>query len=222
MKPSTTPEKLINLLKTKGPQTAKTLSETLHITAMGVRQHLYKLEEEGFISYYDERAKVGRPTRFWQLTPQAENFFPDSHSDLIVSVLDSVSSLFGNNGLYRLLSHRQQESIKQYQDKLSHCDDLEQKVMTLVEIRTEEGYMASYYSEDSGYVLIEAHCPICQAAKACQGFCETELELFRSVLGPQVEVTRTEHILSGQRRCAYQILPKLINQPIEADQLSAI
>jgi hypothetical protein len=37
--------------------------------------------------------------------------------------------------------------------------------------------------------------------------CATELDLFRSTLGPGVTVERAEHILSGDRRCAYRITP---------------
>ncbi|MDQ3753204.1 MAG: MarR family transcriptional regulator, partial [Acidobacteriota bacterium] len=74
---------------------------------------------------------------------------------------------------------------------------------------TEEGYMAEVKSEDGGsYLLVENHCPICAAANACQGFCATELDLFRSVLGPGVEVERVEHIVSGDRRCAYRVTPE--------------
>ena len=56
-----------------------------------------------------------------------------------------------------------------------------------------------------GFLFIENHCPICAAATACQGFCSTELDLFRTVLGRNVIVERIEHILSGERRCAYRI-----------------
>ena len=45
----------------------------------------------------------------------------------------------------------------------------------------------------------------CIAAPACVGLCGAELEVFQAVLGKQVEITRTEHIISGARRCAYQI-----------------
>jgi predicted ArsR family transcriptional regulator len=58
---------------------------------------------------------------------------------------------------------------------------------------------------DGDVLLIENHCPICVAAKACQGFCRSELNLFRDVLGPEVHVEREEHILSGARRCAYRL-----------------
>jgi predicted ArsR family transcriptional regulator len=55
------------------------------------------------------------------------------------------------------------------------------------------------------FLFIENHCPICAAATACQGLCATELSLFRDVLGPDASVERTEHIVSGDRRCAYRV-----------------
>lgn len=58
-----------------------------------------------------------------------------------------------------------------------------------------------------GLLLVENHCPICTAARVCQGFCRSELEVFRDVLGPEVEVERVEHVLAGGRRCAYRITP---------------
>ena len=56
--------------------------------------------------------------------------------------------------------------------------------------------------------------PICVAATACQGFCRAELDTFREVLGPDVSVEREEHIVQGDRRCAYRIaLPCLPPEP---------
>jgi predicted ArsR family transcriptional regulator len=48
---------------------------------------------------------------------------------------------------------------------------------------------------DGSFLLIENHCPICAAASACQGLCREELILFSSVLGNDVSVERTDHIL---------------------------
>lgn len=57
------------------------------------------------------------------------------------------------------------------------------------------------------FLLVENHCPICAAATACTGLCAKELEVFQSVLGNDVVVTRTEHIVAGARRCAYRVCP---------------
>ncbi len=56
-------------------------------------------------------------------------------------------------------------------------------------------------------VLVEHHCPICTAAAACPDLCRSELDLFRDVLGDDVVVERTQHLLAGNRRCAYTVTP---------------
>ena len=63
-------------------------------------------------------------------------------------------------------------------------------------MRTGEGYLAEVVDapDGDGLLLIEHHCPICDAAKACTNLCSAELDLFRDVLGPDVEVIRTQHL----------------------------
>lgn len=75
-------------------------------------------------------------------------------------------------------------------------------------VRSAEGYMAETRRDGDDFLFIENHCPICAAAQACMGFCRSELELFRQVLGEDVRVEREEHILLGARRCAYRISPR--------------
>ena len=74
-----------------------------------------------------------------------------------------------------------------------------------LDLRSAEGYMAELQRDQAGFLLVENHCPICVAAKACQGFCRSELQLFRAALGPAVAVERSEHLVAGARRCAYRI-----------------
>jgi predicted ArsR family transcriptional regulator len=90
---------------------------------------------------------------------------------------------------------------------------LGERMARLAEARTREGYMAESRADGEGYVLVENHCPICVAAKTCQGFCRAELDTFRAVLGHDATVERTEHIIQGDRRCAYRVSPK--NRPQE-------
>ncbi len=45
-------------------------------------------------------------------------------------------------------------------------------------------------NEDGSFYFIEKHCPICEAAKACTNICKMELEMFREVIGNNVEVER--------------------------------
>ena len=53
-------DKILHRMKQDGPVTAKTLSEELSLTTMGVRQHLQGLEDDGLVGFEDIKAKVGR------------------------------------------------------------------------------------------------------------------------------------------------------------------
>jgi predicted ArsR family transcriptional regulator len=92
-----------------------------------------------------------------------------------------------------------------YSRRIATSAPLAEKLRELARMRTEEGYMAEVRRDGGSFLFIENHCPICAAANVCQGFCSTEMDLFRSVLGPEVSVERSEHIVSGDRRCVYRV-----------------
>ena len=194
-------------LKMRGAQTAATIGEHLGTTGEAVRQQLVRLVEEGLVSSHSVSQGVGRPSLFWDLTEAGNKRFPDTHADLTVQLLHSVRTILGDDALDTLNAHRETETRRQYQTRLKDLS-LDQRVKELADIRSAEGYMADAEKRDDGsWLLIENHCPICAAADACQGFCRSELQVFRAVLGPDVSVNRTEHILAGARRCAYVIAP---------------
>jgi predicted ArsR family transcriptional regulator len=151
---------------------------------------------------------VGRPRQRWSLTDKAQSRFPDSHPELTVQLIRSIERSLGPAALDRVIGAREEEQRRGYRKALAGARSLTQRVERLAAARSAEGYMAAVSEEPGqGLLLVENHCPICAAARACQGFCRSELEVFRDVLGPGVEVERMEHILAGGRRCAYRITP---------------
>jgi predicted ArsR family transcriptional regulator len=201
-------DKILFLLKTKGPQQASALARKLEVTPMAVRQHLYQMHKDGQVQFADERRKVGRPARIWQLTHETSEHFPDSHGELAVGILQAASAAFGPQGISKLIEERTRAQARVYARRITRDMDLAQKVIELAAIRREEGYMAECEQRPDGtLLLIENHCPICAAAQSCQDLCRGELQLFRKLLGG-VEIERTEHIVSGQRRCVYEVQRK--------------
>ena len=201
-------DKVLFVLKARGPQTPRQIARRLHITEVAVRQHLRRLEDEGFVEGIEERRGVGRPARVFGTTAAAETRFPNTHADLSVELIEVVRKAFGEAGLDKVISERSRRQLATYRARIDNGATLEARVAALAEARGEEGYMASWSKmADGSYMLVENHCPICVAAKTCQGLCRDELKVFRAVLGKGVDVTRTEHLLAGARRCAYRIVP---------------
>jgi predicted ArsR family transcriptional regulator len=203
-----TAEQTLFLIKTRGPQTAQQLAALLDLTSMGARRQLEAWQEKGMLTYEDVADKPGRPARRWMLTEAGHARFPDRHADLTVQLIDQVRQLFGDAGLDRLIASREQISEQQYRQHLQGARALPDRVAALVRARTVEGYMAEVETRaDGALLLIENHCPICAAARQCQQFCRSELDLFQRVLGTECSVGRVEHMLNGARRCVYVIKP---------------
>lgn len=203
-----TRRQILTLLKQWGPSDSGDLAQELGISAMAVRQHLYKLQDQGLITYQEESRSVGRPAKLWQLTVAADRYFPEAYAELTLSLIQTLIDTFGETGLDQVLAARTRQQLQDYGAQLEHHRSLSDRVSALAEIRTQEGYMAeSHLSEDGSWLLIEHHCPICVAAQACTGLCAQELQVFQAVLGAEVQVERAEHLLAGDRRCVYRIRP---------------
>lgn len=199
-------ERVLMALKMHGALSSAALGAKLGTTGEAARQQLARLAEEGLVVASSEARGVGRPTQSWTLTAAAQARFPDTHAALTVQLLGIVRTSLGEGALDTLISVRESETRTAYEAALADRASLRDKVAGLVELRTAEGYMADWTeAADGSLLLVENHCPICAAATACQGFCRAELDVFRAVLGPETEVVRNEHIVSGGRRCSYSI-----------------
>ncbi|WP_049612292.1 helix-turn-helix transcriptional regulator [Yersinia pekkanenii] len=205
--PQSVAERLLMLLKTRGPLQASDAGNILGTTGEAARQQFVKLAKAGLVMSEAQTRGVGRPIQLWQLTEAGNAQFPDAHGELTVQLLRLIRSQLGDSALELLIDSREQEIRHQYCQAMVGADDVTERVERLVEIRTGEGYMAQIQVEADGSLLfIENHCPICAAATHCQGFCRAELAVFQQALGVPVE--RVEHILSGSRRCTYRIKPE--------------
>lgn len=202
-----TADRVLLRLKSLGSQSAKQLACTFEMTSMGAHKVLSRLMEEGLVHAEDVAEGRGRPTRYFRLSAKGHARFPDRHQELTAEMLTDIKSIFGMEGINKLIAEREARQAKRYAGLVSL--PLSKKVDALAKLRSEEGYMArAETSEDGTLLLIEDHCPICAAATACQGFCKSELDIFQSVLGDDVTISREEHVPSGGRRCTYRISNK--------------
>lgn len=200
---------ILDLLKLQGPQDATTLGGQLGVSAMAVRQHLYELRDEGVVEYAIEPRPVGRPAKLWRLTEAADGLFPDGHAALTTAMIGAIAEAFGGKGLETLLQVQARDQTAAYGGRIAKTGPLAQRVQALAALRSDDGYMAEVETDSDGAsLLVENHCPIWAAVRACSGLCAAELTVFRAVLGDDVEIRRTEHMVAGDRRCAYRIRPR--------------
>ena len=104
-----------------------------------------------------------------------------------------------------LLAHHNDKLAARYETVLDGRD-LPERVATIARLRDEEGYDADCHEDgDGSLVLTESNCAVHRVAEQCASVCAHEHELLRRLLGPEVEVTRTSHILAGAAACTYRV-----------------
>jgi len=198
-----TTDRLILRLKLGGPQRASALADAVGIGGEAARQHLTRLAVAGGVTAAATANGGGRPVRLWRLTPAGEARFPDRHADLAAQMIATMRAVLGEAAIDQVIAARERAMTAAYEEELSGAEDLAERLRRLAAIRTREGYMAVVERDGEDWLLVEHHCPICAAAAICQGFCRSELALFKTVLAAPVE--RTEHAPSGDRRCVYRV-----------------
>lgn len=202
-------ERMLFQVKTRGPVSTAQLAQALDMTPEAARQQVNKLLAAGLVAGQQEVAVgVGRPRQNWVLTEAGHRRFPDTHAQLSVQLIASIRQLFGEAGLDRLIAQREADARTLYQ-RACTGKTLGKRLEQLAAVRSSEGYMARVERDGRDWLLAEDHCPICTAARSCQGFCRSELQLFQEIAGPDAAVTREQHLLAGASRCVYRIAPRM-------------
>jgi predicted ArsR family transcriptional regulator len=197
---------ILDLLKRGPGTTVPALAQRLSISGNAVRQHLDALADAGLVtSQVLPAAGPGRPPLAWNLTPSAAAHFPDSHGELAVALLEAIGRELGPDAVDRVVASRVASQESSYRSDVPARGSLRRRVEALAARRTAEGYEAEVLADGGDLLLVERHCPISAAAQTCAGLCGGELDLFRRVLGDDVRIERTQHLLAGDTCCAYRI-----------------
>lgn len=197
-----TRKRILTLLKTKGSLSVNELSGFLGITEMAVRRHLNRLAGDGYIETTLQRQAMGRPIYLYALTPLAEQFFPKNYHGLTLDLLSELEE--EDRALVDRLFERRKRKLEEKHIKRMNGCTLKEKVEQLAQIQNEAGYMVQVeQTSERDFVLNEYNCPISQVASRYEQACNCELDLFRSLLGTNVE--RTECLAKGGQKCTYKI-----------------
>lgn len=204
----TTRQAVIELLKTRGAQSAGELASSLGLTEMGVRRHLYALESDGYIRQTSVKRGAGRPKHMYALTNEAESLFPKNYHSLTLEMLDDLSADEETAHLVeKLFQSRKRKMLERYAPRMGG-KGLSGRVEELAAIQNAGGYMVEVEQEaQGGFLLHEYNCPIAQVAKPYQQACSCELQLFEELL--QAKVERTECLAKGGGKCTYAIAEAL-------------
>jgi predicted ArsR family transcriptional regulator len=198
---------LLLLLRKQPGITVAELADKLGLSAMGVRRHVDALADSGLVERHGAPTRrLGRPAAGWRLTDAGVELFPRRYEAFAIEVLEDVADACGAEAVVAVLAARTAKDVPRYRDALAGADDLAEQVRRIAQLRDDAGYLAETSASDDGaFLLVEHNCAVHRLAERHPAVCSQELELFRTVLGPEVEVTRVSHTMSGDSACSYCI-----------------
>lgn len=196
---------LLLLLRKHPGATVSELARELAISGMGVRRHLASLSAEGLVEQSAcTRDGPGRPPAGWRLSASGMELFPRRYDALALDLLEDLST----EEVAGALGRRTDKQVDQYRAVLAGCPSLEEKVAAIAGLRDQAGYLAEWSAVGPAeFVLTENNCAVHRVAEHHPAVCAMELSLLRQVLGPEVEVTRQSHAMTGDAVCSYCIRP---------------
>lgn len=177
------------------------------MTGMGVRRQLAALVSEGLVEGVAGTAAghgPGRPPTGWRLSEAGMETFPRRYDGLALDLFEDLDP----DDLAAALGRRTDKQVAQYRCQLQGCTTLPERVAALAALRDRAGYVAECSeAPDGAMVLTEHNCAVHRVAESHPVVCSMELSLLRQVLGPDVEVTRVSHAMTGDNACSYSIRP---------------
>ncbi len=181
----------------KGPQSALDLSERLKLTPAGIRRHLDLLVAAGLLETREPHRALtslrgrGRPSKVFVITDKGRERFEHSYDDLALSALRFMANL-SDRDLVAEFAHSRGVDIERRVGNTNGNSKIAKKALiqrvdSLANFLSEEGYAAESKSTPHGIQLCQHHCPIAHVASEFAEICEAETEAFSRVLGTHVQ-----------------------------------
>ncbi len=204
---ATTRESTLILLLKQGESSAAQLAGFIGISVQAMRRHLRILEEDGLVESTQIAVGPGRPFNLWQLTMQGQTRFNDDSQRFALDLLSSINATLSPEIIDVILAQQALKKASFYRNQMGP-GTVEDRLVKLVELRNEEGYLAeSHQAEDgSGWYLKEFHCSISRIAENFPIVCDQELQMIRQTF-PDCEVNRVQWRLECGHSCGFHIAP---------------
>jgi predicted ArsR family transcriptional regulator len=188
-------------LNRMGSGTVGEICGKLGVTATAVRQRLLRLQSLNFIQRETIRSGRGRPYHAYSVTPAGQQELGDNYSDLAMILWRELRQI-EDPAVRELIFARIREALVHRYGHLVHAESLDERFRQLGKALLDRGFHVEVDSSGRLPILRENNCPYLELASTDPAICELEKEVFRKVLGSEVELTQC--CLDGHSCCEFQ------------------
>lgn len=204
-------KELLDFIKRNGMTSIDAAVEHTGLSKTTLREHLLKLERDGYVVRDYLRTGPGRPSLQYQLTNKGNSLYPSSESALLKELLNYLKSNGDEQTIDNFFNLFWENRIKMAQQRMDESSetDLRKRIQELADMLEEEGFMPEFEldEDEENLTIKECNCPFSEVVKETRLPCKLEAMFFRNLFSGQVE--RTIHIAEGDYACSYDIPLKM-------------
>jgi len=205
-----TRQQILDYLRLHRDASVKDLGRLLGLTATGVRQHLNILEQEGLVTSFEQRGKVGRPPLRYALTSLGDGTYPKQYDALANALLDEVRACYGSHGLQQIVRGAASRlAVAADGHEVSVDGSPDARVNGIVELLRSRGVVADWERDGEAYLLHERTCPYPEVARRNSVACAMDVAQVRELAGMEAKLTAC--LVRGDACCTYRLLPLTSN-----------
>lgn len=201
-KKRTTRDIILHSIKQTPQSTVDELAEVAEVSPVTVRHHLNALQAEGSIESSSVRRKVGRPYYVYSLSEQGQELFPKRYVRLTSRLLNELKDRLPDEIIHQIFSGLVNTVLEEHKGEFEHLP-IERRMDYLVNLLSDEGFLATWEKTPSGYRLIEYSCPYLSIGNTHAEVCEFDKQLMSGVL--QLQVHQDSCMLHGANCCQFSI-----------------
>ncbi|MCS4535123.1 metalloregulator ArsR/SmtB family transcription factor [Corynebacterium sp. HS2168-gen11] len=190
-----------------GSLTATQLSQTLNLSAAGIRRHLDILVDEGLAEPAPPRRLTqgsrGRPAKEFRLTHAGKRQFGHDYDGLAALALSALRETGGDEAVKAFARKRAEAIVANVHVEEDDEDSLSKAAEALVTAFSNQGYAATITNVGQGVQICQHHCPISEVAAEFPELCAAEHEVIANLLGHHVQPLAS--IANGHSVCTTNI-----------------
>ena len=202
-----TRKRILRILRDRSEATVDDIVSDLEaqrgsITAVTVRHHLAKLQDDGLVnaSQIRHRSTPGRPQYIYTLTTQGLSHLPNNYQHLASNLIKQLSQKLSPTEVNVIIEGMVDSMTDEAQIA---SGTMRERLDAVVAYMNEHGYSAEWEVEDGGYILHASNCPYHDIAHESDMLCKMDMRLIAKMLG--VVPRMVSHVSSGGETCSYFI-----------------
>ena len=197
---ATTRGQIVMLLRRAG-RTVDELAQALDLTDNGVRSHLATLERDGLVRQHGTRRGAGKPAYTYELTSEADQFFPRAYDEILVQLLDVLADRLAPELRGPVLD---EVSRRLAIGRVAPPGDLRSRVEWGASVLRDMGGLPEVEEWQGAFLIRGYSCPLGAVVSKHPGACRLAELLLSRVIGATVR-ERCER--GGSPRCCFDVSP---------------